>query len=160
MFVTTHVLIGAVIGARTRSAVTAYGLGVLSHFVLDAVPHWGPDGDHDEFMRVAVRDGLGGLAALAFVAASSPAGSRRFALAGAIGAATPDLDKPFAEITRRQLWPRPVDRFHRVIQREAPRRMPQELATLAAAALLAAAVVPIGRTTSRDHRSNTRSAAS
>jgi hypothetical protein len=160
MFVTTHVLIGAVIGARTRSAATAYGLGVLSHFVLDAVPHWGPDRDHDEFMRVAVRDGLGGLAALAVVAASSPPGSRRFALAGAIGAATPDLDKPFAEITRRQLWPRPVDRFHRVIQREAPRRMPQELATLAAAALLAAAVVPIGRTTSRDHRSNTRSAAS
>ena len=160
MFVTTHVLIGAVIGARTHSTATAYGLGVLSHFVLDAVPHWGPDGDHDEFMRVAVRDGLGGLAALAFVAASSPPGSRRFALAGAIGAATPDLDKPFAEITRRQLWPRPVDRFHRVIQREAPRRMPQELATLAAAALLAAAVVPIGRTMSRDHRSNTRSAVS
>jgi len=38
--------------------------------------------------------------------------------------------------------------------------MPQELATLAAAALLAAAVVPIGRTMSRDHRSNTRSAVS
>jgi hypothetical protein len=77
MLVTTHVLAGAVIGSRTRSPVTAYGPGVLSHFVLDAVPHWGPDADHDELMRVAVRDGLGGLAALVAVAASSPPGSRR-----------------------------------------------------------------------------------
>lgn len=148
MFVTTHVLVGAVIGARTRSPVAAYGLGVLSHFVMDALPHWGPAGDHDAFMRVAVRDGLGGLAALSAVAALSPPGSRRSVLAAAIGAATPDLDKPFAEITRRQLWPRPVDQFHRMIQREAPRRMRQELATLAAAALLAAAVIPIGHPTS------------
>lgn len=145
MFVTTHVLAGAVIGARTRSPVTAYGLGVLSHFVMDAVPHWGPDGDHEEFMRVAIRDGLGGLAALAAVAACSPPGSRRSVLAGAIGAATPDLDKPFEELTGRRLWPRPVDRFHGMIQSEAPRRMRQELATLAAAALLAAAIVPTGR---------------
>jgi len=148
MFVTTHVLIGAAIGARTRSAAIAYCLGVASHFVTDAVPHWGPDGDHDEFMRVAVRDGLGGLAALGAVAALSPAGSRRRVLAAAIGAATPDLDKPFAEITGRQLWPEPVDRFHRAIQREAPQRMRQELATLVAAALIAAALVPIGRTSS------------
>lgn len=145
MFVTTHVLVGAVIGARTRSAAAAYGLGVLSHFVMDAVPHWGPAGDHDEFMRVAVRDGLGGLAALTAVAALSPARSRRSVLAAALGAATPDLDKPFAELTRRQLWPRRVDQFHRMIQRETPRRMRQELATLAVAALIAAAVIPIGR---------------
>jgi hypothetical protein len=149
MFVTTHVLLGAVIGARTRSAAKAYGLGVVSHFVVDAVPHWGPDGDHHEFMRVAVRDGLGGLAALGAVTALTPTGSRRCVLAAAIGAATPDLDKPFAEITGRQLWPGPVDRFHRGIQREAPRRMRQELATLVGAALLAAAVVPIGRTPRR-----------
>jgi hypothetical protein len=138
MFVTTHVLVGAVIGARTRSPAIAFGLGVLSHFVMDAVPHWGADGDHDEFMRVAVRDGIGGLAALVAVTASSAPGSRRSVLAAAVGAATPDLDKPFAEITRRRLWPRPVDRFHQMIQREAPRRMQQEMATLAAAALLAA----------------------
>lgn len=143
MFVTTHVLAGAVIGARTRNPATAYALGMLSHFVMDAIPHWGPGGDHDEFMRVAVRDGLGGLAALAAVAALSPRTSRRSVLAGAIGAATPDLDKPFEELTGRELWPRPVDRFHAMIQREAPRRMRQELATLAAAALFAAALVPL-----------------
>lgn len=150
MFVTTHVLAGAVIGARTRSPVTAYALGVLSHFVMDAVPHWGLDGDHDEFMRVAVRDGLGGLAALAVVAALSPPRSRRSVLAGAIGAATPDLDKPFEEFTGRQLWPQPVDRFHGMIQRESPRRMRQELVTLVAATLVAATVIPRGRKHSHD----------
>jgi hypothetical protein len=151
MFVTTHVLAGAVIGARTRSPAAAYGLGVLSHFLLDAVPHWGPADDHDLFMRVAVRDGLGGLAALVAAAALSPPESRRSVLAGAIGAATPDLDKPFAELTRRQLWPRSVDQFHRMIQREAPRRMRQELATVAAAAIVAAAVIPIRRPRFRRH---------
>ena len=150
MLVTTHVLVGAALGARTRNAATAYGLGVLSHFMMDAVPHWGPEGDHDEFMRVAVRDGLGGLAALAAVGALSPPGSRRAVLAAALGAATPDLDKPFAEITGRLLWPRPVDQFHRTIQHEAQRRMRQELATLAAAALIAAALVRIGRRSLRD----------
>ena len=139
MFVTTHVLVGAVIGARIRTPAIAYGVGVLSHFVLDAVPHWGTDGDHDEFMRVAVRDGLGGLAALVAVAALSPDRSRRSVLAGAIGGATPDLDKPFEEITGRRLWPRPVHRFHMMIQRESPERMRQELITLAGAALLAGA---------------------
>ena len=142
---TTHVLVGAVVGARTRNPATAYGLGVLSHFVLDAVPHWGLDGDHDEFMRIAVRDGLGGLAALVAVAALSPSGSRRSVLAGAIGAATPDLDAPYAEITGRGLWPRPVKWFHGVIQRESPERMRQELATLAAAALLGAGYLALLR---------------
>lgn len=145
MFVTTHVLAGAVIGARIRRPVIAYGLGVLSHFVMDAVPHWGADGDRDEFMRVAVRDGLGGLAAFAAVARLSPPPARGSVLAGAFGAATPDLDKPFEELTGRELWPGPVDRFHGMIQRESPRRMRQELLALAAAALLAAVLVPIGR---------------
>lgn len=155
MLVTTHVMVGTVIGARTRNPATAYGLGVLSHFVLDAVPHWGSDGDHDEFMRVAVRDGLGGLAALAAVATLSPAGSRRSVLAGAIGGATPDLEKPFEEVTGRHLWPRPVRRFHVMIQHESPQRMRQELATLAATTLLAASHLTILRS-SRRHPCHTR----
>lgn len=148
MFVTTHVLVGALVGARIRSRAIAYGVGVLSHFVLDAVPHWGAVGDHDEFMRVAVRDGLGGLAALVAVAALSPEEYRRSVLAGAIGAATPDLDKPFEEITGRQLWPRPVDWFHGIIQRESPERMRQELVTVAGAALLGAAYLGLLRSLS------------
>jgi hypothetical protein len=145
MFVTTHVLVGAVVGARTRKPLTAYCLGVLSHFVLDAVPHWGLDGNRETFMRVAVRDGLGGLAALVAAGALSPAGLRRSVLAGAIGAATPDLDKPFEEVTGRRLWPPPVKWFHGIIQRESPERMRQELATLAGAALFGAGYLALLR---------------
>jgi hypothetical protein len=141
MMVTSHVLVGASIGALTRSPVAAYGLGVVSHFVMDAVPHWGPAGDHQYFMTVAVRDGLCGLAALALSGVVSPRDSRRSVLAAAIGAATPDLDKPFEELTGRRLWPGPVRAFHSVIQRESPHRMRQELCTAAGAALLAGVLV-------------------
>jgi hypothetical protein len=137
MLVTSHVLVGVTIGVLTDSPVAAYGLGVLSHFVMDAVPHWGPDGDHEYFMTIAVRDGLCGLAALTVSGAVSSPGSRSSVLAGAIGAATPDLDKPFEEFTGRHLWPGPVRAFHSAIQRESPQRMPRELCVLAAAALLA-----------------------
>ena len=141
MFVTSHVLAGAGIGACTRSPAVACGLGVASHFAMDAIPHWGSDGDHAAFMRIAIRDGICGLATLTLSVALSSAGARRTVLAAAIGAATPDLDKPFAEFTGRQLWPRRVDKFHRMIQRESPQRMRQELFMLAATALLAGTVI-------------------
>jgi hypothetical protein len=51
-------------------------------------------------------------------------------LAGALGAVIPDLDKPYFELTGRQLWPVPVNRFHSVIQRESTQRMPVELAAM------------------------------
>jgi hypothetical protein len=140
MLVTSHVLAGAAIGAWVRRPLAAFGLGAVSHFVMDAVPHWGSGDDHDYFMTVAVRDGLAGLAALAGSAALSPRDSRWAVLAGAIGAATPDLDKPFAELTGRQLWPRPVAALHGGIQRESPHRMPRELGLLAVTAAITLAV--------------------
>lgn len=140
MLVTTHVLAGAAVGALVRRPVAAFGLGVMSHFVMDAVPHWGSGDDHDYFMTVAVRDGLAGLTALAGSTALSPRDRRWAVLAGAIGAATPDLDKPFTELTGRPLWPGPVNAFHAAIQRESPHRMRRELGLLAvtAAIMLAA----------------------
>jgi hypothetical protein len=44
MLVTNHVLSGAVIGAAARRPIPAFFLGVASHFVLDATPHWGKFG--------------------------------------------------------------------------------------------------------------------
>ena len=41
MLLTNHVLSGAVIGALARRPVPAFAAGVASHFVLDAIPHWG-----------------------------------------------------------------------------------------------------------------------
>ena len=138
MLVTNHVLSGAVIGAATRRPVTAFALGVVSHFALDAVPHWGQWRGHDHFMQVAVVDGLTGLAVMGGMAAIAPAGTRVAVLAGMAGAALPDLGKPSVLFFGRSPFPRRLDEFHGSIQREAPHRFRQEAAT--AVALFAVAV--------------------
>ncbi|MGI9155149.1 MAG: hypothetical protein ACR2FG_00700 [Marmoricola sp.] len=55
MLVTNDVLSGAFIGRVATGAVSAFGWGVLSHLVLDAVPHWGDERPIEELMSVAVR---------------------------------------------------------------------------------------------------------
>ena len=138
MLVTNHVLSGAVIGAATRPPAAAFALGVISHFALDAVPHWGKWRGPDHFMRVAVADGLTGLAAMGALAAIAPDDARVAVLAGMAGAALPDLGKPSVVFFGRSPFPRRVDEFHRRIQREAPDRFPLEAA--AGVVLLATAV--------------------
>lgn len=138
MLVTNHVLSGAVIGAAVRRPVPAFALGVISHFVLDAVPHWGKWSGKDHFMRVAVVDGLTGLAAIGAMAAIAPAGTRATVLAGMAGASLPDIGKPSVVFFGCSPFPRSVDDFHARIQREAAGRFPLEAA--AGAALLTAAV--------------------
>src|ERR1700749_2472794 len=58
MLVTNHVLSGAVIGAASRRVLPAFALGVLSHFALDAVPHWGKWDGAPSFMPGGGPDGL------------------------------------------------------------------------------------------------------
>lgn len=140
MLVTNHVLAGAVIGAtlRRRPAL-AFGLGVVSHLAMDALPHWGlprvPE-SHERFLRVAYRDGTAGLAALCLLGARA-GDQRRTVVAGMAGAALLDIDKPARHFFGRNPVPRSVQRFHEDIQREAPHRMPGEF--MAAAALFAVA---------------------
>jgi hypothetical protein len=122
MLITNHVLSGALIGATVRRPVPAFVLGVASHFVLDAVPHWGDWEDHKQFMRVAVRDGLTGLATIGLCAAVVPPSERVSVLAGVAGAALPDLDKPSRVWFGLSPFPRQVDEFHAAIQREAQER--------------------------------------
>jgi hypothetical protein len=138
MLVTNHVLSGAVIGAAARRPVPAFALGVISHFVLDAVPHWGKWRGHDHFMRVAVVDGLAGLAAMGAMAAIAPDDTRVAVLAGMVGASLPDIGKPSVVFFGRSPFPPWLDEFHGRIQREAPDRFPHEVA--AGVVLLAAAV--------------------
>ena len=138
---TNHVLSGALIGAAVNRPSAAFTLGVVSHFALDAVPHWGNWGSRQHFMRVAVPDGLTGLAAIAAFAALSPPERRLAVLAGMAGAALPDLDKPSMVWFGRSPFPRVVDAFHASIQREAAHRAGREFAAAgilgtAAAALL------------------------
>jgi hypothetical protein len=140
MLLTNHVLSGALIGALTRRPLPAFAAGVASHFVLDAVPHWG-NLDWRHFLRVAVADGLVSLAVAGALAAASPSVRRAAVLAGMAGAAIPDLDKPSKLWFGRSPFPAAFDRVHMGIQDEAAHRFYVEL--LAAAALTPAALIAL-----------------
>jgi hypothetical protein len=119
---------------------------VASHFALDALPHWGRWGDEQAFFRVAVADGLTGLAAMAALTRlAANRGSPHLAasvLAGMVGAALPDLDKPAQLLLGHKLWPTPVNKFHQIIQNEAPHRfLSHEAVGAAAFALTAIALI-------------------
>ena len=146
MLLINHVLSGALIGTLARRPVPAFVAGVASHFVLDAVPHWGDWGSPRRFLRVAVPDGLASLAVMGALTAASPPGCRAAVLAGMTGAALPDADKPGRLWFGRSPFPAAVDRFHARIQDEAYHRAPAELA---AAALLAATALAAIRGTRR-----------
>jgi hypothetical protein len=141
VLLTNHVLSGALIGALARRPAPAFAAGVASHFVLDAVPHWGDWGSIRRFLQVAVPDGLISLAAMGTLAALAPAERRPAVLAGMIGAALPDIDKPAKLWFGRTPWPRAVDEFHQRIQPEASGRAHIEL--LAAGAFGAAALAAL-----------------
>jgi hypothetical protein len=129
MLVTNHVLSGAVIGAAIpRRPATAFVLGVLSHFALDAAPHWGKWKGRPSFMEVAVPDGLTGLAVMGTMTALAPRDARLAVLAGMAGAALPDLDKPSIVFFGRSPFPRMIDRIHMRIQHEAPHHLKYEVA--------------------------------
>jgi hypothetical protein len=127
MFITNHVLAGAVIGlvAPRRPAKVALA-AVGSHFVLDAVPHWGID-DKAKFRKVAIVDGLVGLATMRAVMGAVPRGTRVAVLTGMLGAAFPDADKPMEMFFKRSPFPAGVDRFHERIQRESARGIRTEI---------------------------------
>jgi hypothetical protein len=143
VLLTNHVLSGALIGALARRPVPAFAAGVASHFALDAVPHWGDWGSIRRFLQVAVPDGLISLAAMGTLAALAPAERRPAVLAGMIGAALPDVDKPAKLWFGFTPWPRAVDEFHQRIQPEASGRAHIEL--LAAACFGAAALAALRR---------------
>jgi hypothetical protein len=140
VLLTNHVLSGALIGALARRPAPAFAVGVASHFVLDAIPHWGDWGSQRQFMRVAVTDGLVSLAVMGALTAAAPAGHRAAMLAGMAGAALPDVDKPAKMWFGCSPFPAAFDRFHSRIQDESFQRAPVELAaaSLFATAALAA----------------------
>ena len=143
MLLINHVLSGALIGALARRPLTAFAAGAASHFVLDAVPHWGEWGSQRRFLRVAVADGMISLAAMGVLAAASPADRRLAVLAGMTGAALPDADKPARLWLGWSPFPAAVDRFHSRIQREAWHRGYVEV--LGAGVLSAAALTALRR---------------
>ncbi|MEP7088540.1 MAG: hypothetical protein ABI776_00425 [Nocardioidaceae bacterium] len=136
MLVTNHVLSGALIGHVAPNVPVAFAAGVLSHLVLDSVPHWGDDRSIHEVMHIAVPDGLIGATVMALATLGAPAERRARVLAGTAGAAFLDLDKPSIVFFGFSPFPRAVDAFHGWVQNESPRRMPQELLVGTTGALL------------------------
>lgn len=124
MIITNHVWSGAVIGAVAPGPASAFTAGVVSHFVLDQVPHWGED---RIFLKVAVVDGLVGLTSLGLLARAARRGRRAKVVAGMLGACLPDADKPSTLFFGRSPFPEAVDEWHVSIQREDVDRMPQEV---------------------------------
>lgn len=122
MLITNHVLCGAAIGVAVARPAAALPLGVASHFALDAMPHWGRWESRRHFLRVAVADGLTGLGVMAAAYAVTPRRRRAAVLAGMVGAALPDLDKPTRIFFGFSPFPARVDAFHGRIQDEAPGR--------------------------------------
>ena len=123
----------------------ALAVGVVSHLAMDRIPHWGlahddREGDvmrNPKFLRIAYRDGFAGLAAMG--AAFGLARGRRLpVLAGMVGAALLDLDKPGKHFVGASPFPAAIDRFHAQIQagREHEHKMGQELAVAAGLAVL------------------------
>jgi hypothetical protein len=143
MLVTNHVLSGALIGAVVRRPLPAAALGVVSHFALDTVPHWGKFVSRRDMLRVGVPDGLTGLAVMGAFAAIAPRERRLAVLAGMAGAALPDLDKPSRVFFGRSPFPPSWDAFHSRIQHEAPDRFHYEVA---AAVVLGAGALAVLRT--------------
>jgi hypothetical protein len=122
MLITNHVLSGALVGALVDEPAVALPVGVASHFALDAAPHWGKWESDAHFLRVAVADGLLGLGVMAGAFLATPRGRRASVLAGMVGAALPDLDKPARIFFGFSPFPRRWDDFHSRIQDEAPHR--------------------------------------
>jgi hypothetical protein len=132
VFVTNHVLSGVIIGqALPRRPATAFLVGVGSHLVLDACPHWScdrqrPEGD-ERFLKAAKRDGILGLAVMAVAALSVEKRSRMSTIAAMAGAALLDLDKPLQYFMGVNPFPEVVNRIHKGIQNESPKGLRNEL---------------------------------
>lgn len=142
MFITNHVLAGAIAGSVfRRRPIAAFGLGFATHVVMDMTPHWGnPELGRDGFYAVAKRDGLLGLATVALVTVAGVP-PRRALIAGMVGAAVLDSDKPgefFFGVNPLPGW---VDRIHQRIQRESPEGLRTELAAAVALAAVTVAVL-------------------
>lgn len=94
MYFTTHVLVGAALGAGLGNPLLAFPAGALSHIALDAVPH-------NDYRRLAagVIDFFAGLAVLAgLMAWRAHAGAAPLSglLWGALGGGLPDLEVALA----------------------------------------------------------------
>lgn len=154
VFVTSHILSGVLIGRAARGRPgAAFVAGVGSHLVLDAFPHWGCDkgapGSYDTFLRVAKRDGVAGLGAVAAAVVAADRRDRLSTIAAVAGAVLLDLDKPCLFFFGRNPFPLVIRRVHSRVQNESSEGMPKELAYGSLLAMADAAMLAYGRRADR-----------
>lgn len=114
-----HIAAGAALGFAVRRPLLAFPLGVLSHFAMDAVPHWAVASDPRTWLLIAACDGLLGIMLAIGLAVVAPRSRRAAVLAGIAGAALPDMDKPFAQLLGWQPFPAWWEQLHAGVQHES-----------------------------------------
>lgn len=82
MYMSTHAAVGAAVGTLTRSSPVGFILGVLSHLILDRIPHH----DYKRYTGAAF-DGVGTLMIFLWLA-----GFPSHIIWAAVGAVLPDLE--------------------------------------------------------------------
>ena len=156
MFLTVHGPAGALIGAFAPDPVSAFALGVLSHAVLDVIPHGdrslgpqcaGPTCTHREevrFMsRLAALDGVIMCGVLAWALAPWRGFPALPILAGIVGGVLPDILQGLHKVVPRVRWldwcARVHDYFHnRIVRCDPPFRIGIIVQTAALAFIVSA----------------------
>ncbi|NQU83905.1 MAG: hypothetical protein HQ536_04300 [Parcubacteria group bacterium] len=130
MFLSVHTCAGAVIGRFSPNPVVAFLLGIISHFILDMIPHGDlkiyEDYVNRKIMRralaIALLDGIFAIYTAMFILV----GYNRFGneiniAAGMAGAMLPDILEVFYELTKTRFlkWSRIVHlKVHRLIAKK------------------------------------------
>ncbi|MBP6944572.1 hypothetical protein KBD61_02765 [Patescibacteria group bacterium] len=120
MFITTHALLGVLLGEQFASSpVLAFGLGLVSHFVADIIPH-GDSGLYKDYasgtkMKRAIAyvtlDGLVGML-LVLALFNTGLNTHRLAItAGIFGSVLPDVLVALYQVFHIKVL-EPVNRFH------------------------------------------------
>lgn len=132
MILSTHAIVGASIASLTHDPVAGFAVGFVSHFVLDAIPHWDyklrssrQDSDQPmksdivvgrDFLRDLVKIGgdvLGGFAIVALLFSAMDSVALPVALSGALGGVLPDAlqfayfkfrHEPLSSLQRFHIW--------------------------------------------------------
>jgi len=121
MPITPHMLVGAAIGTHSPGLLIAFCLGLISHYLLDALPHW----DYfpkDYFHKIKItrpehfkKIGLDFILGVMIVSILTFAYPQKFLiLAGILGALLPDFLQ-FIYYTFRIKWLKPFTWLHKKI---------------------------------------------
>jgi len=116
MIITPHMLVGAAVGAHSSHLWSAFVLGLFSHYLLDALPHWDylnevKISNPDHLKKIGLDFILGGLLVL-FLTWSSP--QKFFILVALIAALLPDCLEVFYSNFNIK-WLRPLSLIHHKI---------------------------------------------